>query len=291
MTLPDVAYHRATSLADACRLGEQLGSEAAFLAGGTELLPDYLRQRESARHLIALDGLSELRGIAEDGDTLVIGGLTSIAEVAGSPLVRSWFPALAEAARAIGSPFIRSRATIGGNFCRAVPCADTPPAAVAAGARVRLVGPLGTRELEAGDFIIGPRQTALVAGEVLTAIAIPRQPAASGGSYQRFARRKGAALAVAAVAARVVMDGPVIGDVRLALGAVAPVPMLAARAAARLRGERPSAGLFALAGDECAGEALPITDVRATAEFRRDLVRVLARRALAQAVQRAEGTA
>jgi aerobic carbon-monoxide dehydrogenase medium subunit len=289
MAILDFAYHRPANLAEACALGERLGTDAAFLAGGTELLPDYQRQRETARHLIALDGLDELRGIAAEGRGLRIGGLATIADIATSPVVRGIFPALAEAARAIGSPAIRSRATIGGNFCRAVPCADTPPAAIAGGARVRLVGPAGTREVEAERFFTGPRRTALQPGEVLVAILLPAQPPHSGASYQRFSHRKGSALAVAAVAARITMEGGSIREARIALGAVAPVPTLARRAGAMLRGETPSHDLFVLAGAACAEEALPITDLRGSADFRRELVGVLARRALEAAVARARG--
>jgi len=289
MAIVEFSYHQPASLAEACALGERLGADAAFLAGGTELLPDYQRQRETARHLIALDGLGELRGVEVENGWLRIGGLATIAEVAASSVVRAWLPALADAARAIGSPQIRSRATIGGNFCRAVPCADTPPAAIAGGARVRLVGPGGVRELDAGHFFTGPRQTALRPGEVLTAILVPEQPARSGASYQRFARRTGSALAVAAVAARVTMEGGTIREARLALGAVAPVPMLAGRAAAMLQGEAPSPELFAVAAELCAQEALPISDLRGSADFRRELVTVLARRALAEAAGRAGG--
>ena len=287
----DFSYHRPASLAEACALGERLGADAAFLAGGTELLPDYHRERETARHLIALDGLGELRGIAVENGWLRIGGLATIAEVAASPVVRRWLPALADAARAIGSPQIRSQATIGGNFCRAVPCADTPPAAIAGGARVRLAGPGGMRELDAEQFFTGPRQTALRPGEVLTAILVPEQPARSGASYQRFARRMGSALAVASVAARLTLKGDTISEARLALGAVAPVPMLAARAAAMLQGEAPSPELFAVAAELCTEEALPISDLRGSADFRRELVTVLARRALAEATTRARGAA
>lgn len=289
MAILDFSYHRPASLAEACALGERLGADAAFLAGGTELLPDYQRQRETARHLIALDALDELRGIGVENGRLAIGGLTTIAEVAASSVVSEWFPALAEAAQAIGSPPIRSRATIGGNFCRAVPCADTPPAAIAGGALVRVIGPVGMREMDAERFVTGPRQTALQPGEVMVAVLVPAQPRHSGASYHRFARRQGSALAVAAVAARVTMEDGKIGEARLALGAVSPVPMLAGRAAALLQGETPSADLFALAGALCADEALPISDLRGSAEFRRELVSVLARRALADAVRRAEG--
>jgi len=287
MTIAATAYHRPATLAEACALGRELGSEAAFLAGGTELVPDYHRGRETARHLIALDTIEELRGIRVEAGQLRIGALATVAQVAASALVREWCPVLADAARAIGSPQIRSRATIGGNFCRAVPCADTPPAAVVAGARVRLASPTGRREIDAEEFFIGPRQTVLQPGELLVEILVPAQPQHSGASYQRFARRRGPALAVAAVAARIQLVGGRVAGARIALGAVAPVPLLVTRAAAVLEGEVPTPELCAIAAAVSAEEALPIDDLRGTAAFRRELVAVLTRRALTEAASRA----
>jgi carbon-monoxide dehydrogenase medium subunit len=284
----DFTYFRPSTLAEACAVASRLGDEAAFIAGGTELIPDFQRERETARHLISLDHIGELRGIAIKQGALCIGALTTVAAVAASALVRERLVALADAARAIGSAQIRSVATIGGNFCRAVACADTPPAAIVGEARVRLVGPLGSREMSAEQFFVGSRHTVLAPGEVLVDITLPSQPAGSGSSYQRFSRRKGAALAVAAVAARVTLAGGRIDGARLALGAVAPVPLLAVHAAAMLEGERPSRALFAEVAAACADEALPVTDVRGSAEFRRELVNVLARRALDEASARAQ---
>lgn len=283
--------HRPTTLTAAADLSRRLGPAALFLAGGTELVPDYRRGRETARHLIALDGVPGLRGIREEGGRLHIGALTTIAALARSPLVRGRLPALAEAAAALGSPQIRSLATIGGNFCRAVPCADTPPVALAAGAVVRIGGVEPARELDLPAFFLGPRQTALGPGEILVEVVVPAQPPRSGVSYQRFARRRGSALAVAAVAVRVVLDGEVIREARFGLGAVAPVPCGAPRAEALLRGQTPSGEVFALAAASVAEEARPITDVRGTASFRRELVHVLARRALEQATARAREVA
>lgn len=281
--------HRPRSVAEAAELGRHFGSGAAFLAGGTELLPDFRRGREPARHLIALRDVPGLAGISEADGALRIGSLTTIAAVATSSVVRRLVPVLAEAARALGSPQIRSLATIGGNFCRAVPCADTPPVARVAGARVRIWGANGERELDVDTFFVGPRQTALTPGELLLEVVVPPQPAGSGLCYQRFARRGGSALAVAAVAARVWLADGVIREARLGLGAVAPVPCGAPRAESMLAGQPPSAEVFALAAASAAEEARPITDVRGTASFRRELVHVLARRALEGAAARARG--
>jgi len=168
-----------------------------------------------------------------------------------------------------------------------VACADLPPPAIIGQTVLRIVGTGAPREVEVERFFLSPRKTVLAEGEVLVDFMVPRQPSRSGTSYQRFARRSGSSLAVASVAARITLGGGRIAAARVALGAVSPVPLLAVRAAAMLAGEVPSADLFALAGAVCAEEALPISDLRGSAEFRRELVSVLARRAFDEASRRA----
>lgn len=291
--IPAFAYHRPATLGEACELARLWGEDSAFLAGGTELIPDYHRGRERARHLIAIGDLAELRGISVADRLLRIGAATTVREIAGSAEVREWLPALAEAARSLGSPPVRSVATIGGNFCRAVPCADLPPVCIAGGAILRVMSANGFRAIDADRFFAGARQTVLEPGELVLDVAIPQQPRASGASYARFGLRGGSSLPVASVAARLVLsagDARIL-EARLVLGAVAAVPLVASRAEAMLAGERPSAELFVLAAAVCAEEARPISDVRGTSEFRRDLVSTLARRALHEAHERAVAAA
>jgi len=280
-------YHRPATLAEACALPARLGEGAFYLAGGTELLPDFRRGAETAAHLISLRDVRELSGIAMSGGRLRIGAMTTIREVGESDEVRRALPALAEAARSLGSPQIRSLATIGGNFCRAVPCADTPPPCIVAEATVRLASASGRRELPAERLFAGPRRTVLEPGEILVDVIVPSQPRHSGVSYQRFALRRGSALAVASVAVRLVLDGDRIAAARIALGSVAPVPMAAPRAASLLEGRPANAETFARAAREAADEARPIADLRGTEAFRRHLVEVLSRRAFAEAALRA----
>ena len=287
MAIAAVAYHRPTTLAAACALGREHGADGSFLAGGTELLPDFQRGRERSRHLIALDAVEELAGIHETGGELRIGALATIAQIARLPIVRAWSEALAEAAASIGSPPIRSRATIGGNFCRAVPCADTPAPCIAAGARVRLVGPDGERELPAEAFFVGARRTALRAGELLVEIILPAQPAGAASSYQRFTRRRGSALAVASVAARLTVSHGRIATARVAYGAVSSTPVLSARIEALLVGQAPTDAICAQAAAISVEETLPAADVRRSDSLRRSVLPVLTRRALAEAAARA----
>ena len=283
----DFSYHRPESLAEACALPGRLGEGALYLAGGTELMPDFRRGAETAAHLISLHRVPELGGISTSGGRLRIGAMTTIREVGGSAEVRRALPALAEAAMSLGSPQIRSLATIGGNFCRAVPCADTPPPCIVAGATVRLASESGQREIPAEELFAGPRRTVLEPGEILVEVLIPSQPKHAGSSYQRFALRRGSALAVASVAVRLVLDGKRIAAARVALGSVAPVPLLAAKTAAILEGQPATDETFARAAREAADEARPITDLRGSEAFRRHLVEVLAGRAFTEAALRA----
>jgi carbon-monoxide dehydrogenase medium subunit len=287
MTLQGVRYHRPSTLRDACLLGRHLGEKGAFLAGGTELIPDNLNGRDTTAELISLGALTELRGIAVDGDTLRIGSLTTIAELTRSPVVKEWLPALSEAALALGSPQIRSRATVGGNFCRAVSCADLPPAVLIANARLRIASPDTTREIAAEDFFVGARRTVLTPGELLVEVRIPRPPAHTGTSFERFGLRNGLAIAVASVAARIQWSDGYIKDAAVALGAVAPTPMLVDEIPAFLRGNPPSPELFERAAALCVAASKPISDIRGTADFRRRITAVLAHRALDRATERA----
>lgn len=280
-------YHRPATVRDACALGQRLGASAAFLAGGTELIPDYVRGRETAVDLIALRDITALRGISIDDGALRIGSLATVAEVARSALADEWLAALTEAARTLGSPQIRSRATVGGNFCRAVSCADLPPAALVGRATLRVASANGTRDVAAEDFFVGARRTVLSPGELLVEVRLPSPSPYSGTSFERFGLRKGLSVAVASVAARVELAGARIVGAAVALGAVAPTPMLVPEAASILCGQRPSAQLFARAARACAVAARPISDIRGSAEFRRQIIEVLARRAMERAAARA----
>jgi len=289
MGIPDFAYHRPATLAEACNLGRTYGDQARFLAGGTEVLVDLRQKRCVPEHVIALGSVPDLNHIRAGDDLLRIGAMVKLEEIAESPDVKQFFPALCEAVVHIGSVQIRSRATIGGNFCGAVPCADTPPVCIAGDAALRLVGVAGERTLPAREFFQAPRRSVLERDELLVEILLPRQPESSGVSYQRFSLRSGSALAVASVAARIVLEGASIAAATVVLGAVAPIPLPVPECARLLEGQRPSAELFSRAAERAAAEAQPISDIRGSDAFRRELVRVLTSRALREATARAGG--
>ncbi len=287
MKVPEFTYHLPATLSEACELGRELGDEACYIAGGTDVLVDLKDGRRTTGHVIALRAIAELKQINSEDTLLRIGAMTTLSEIAESEEVRLIFPVLREAVLHIGSVQIRNQGTIGGNFCGAVPCADAPPVCIAGEAQLRIVGVEGERTLPAEEFFVAPRESALEPGELLVEVLIPRQPGNSGASYQRFSLRKGTALAVASVAARIVMDGGKIAAARIVLGSVAPVPLPSAGCAGLLEGDPPSDELFRSVAKAAAADAKPITDIRGSEQFRRDLVEVLTFRALQEAGTRA----
>lgn len=286
MEICDFVYHRPTSRVEACSLGLQFGENARFLAGGTELLPDLKQHRDTTQHLIDLNGIPGLGEIREDGGHLMIGALAGLNAIAESAVVRDVLPALAEAILTMAAVQVRNRGTLAGNFCGGVPSADTPPICIAARGEVCISGTQGDRAVQAEDFFVSPRRVALRPGEIMTGIRMPVPTQDAGLRYERFALRRATALAVAGVAAYLRTDGQVILEARLVLGAVAPVPMLAVRSQQLLVGQPATETVFERAASMAAEEARPITDLRGSAEFRRQLVRTLTLRALRAAAAR-----
>jgi len=287
MEISEITFHRPSSVSEACALAHKLGGRARFLAGGTDLLVDLKQRRLTLDHLISINELKELKGIRVDGDGLHIGALTTMTELAQSDDVRRHAPALAEAALSMGMVQIRNRASIGGNFGAAVPCADTPPICIAYGAEVKIVGAKGERRVKAESFFVGPRQTVLEPGELLVEILVPQPNRKSGAAYHRFARRRSASLAVAGVAASLTLNGEKVSVARVALTSVAPTPLFVPAIGKLLVGQKPSAELLARAAKAAADAAKPITDLRGSEVYRRDLVETLTGRALRDALTRA----
>jgi carbon-monoxide dehydrogenase medium subunit len=288
--VPDIELHQAATFEEATAAMSRHAPDARLLAGGTDLLVDLKTGRISARHIVSLSRIDALRGVSETGGCLRIGALTTITQVSDSPIVRERYSALLDATRQMAAPQVRNLATIGGNIASAVPCADLPPILMALNASVVLWSPRGERETPLDEFFIGPRETIRRDDEVLTAVLVPRPPPGFGAAYERFGLRDGNTIAVAAVAAGIrLTDEYIVEDVRIVLGAVAPIPKLVAEASASLIGKALDEDSLRLAADMAMQSAAPISDVRGSAEFRRELVGVLTQRALISACSRAKG--
>jgi carbon-monoxide dehydrogenase medium subunit len=285
-------YHAPQSLDEAVRLLQAGGARP--LAGGTDLV---VQMKERATRfpypetVVSLDRVSELRGIEfSEKDGLRIGSGATMADVAGDATVQVRYPALAEGAGVVGSLQTMNMATIGGNVCNAAPSADTAPALLVYEAEAVIAGPKGRRTLALAEFFRGPGATVLEPDELLAELRLPVPPAGTGSVYLRNTPRKQMDIAVVGVAVALTLDGDAISRARVALGAVAPTPVRAGNAEAALEGQPADEANFSKAAEAAARQdCSPISDVRASAEFRRHLVKVMTARLLAQAAQRARG--
>jgi carbon-monoxide dehydrogenase medium subunit len=277
-------YFDPASVEEAVALLRQHAGSVKVLAGGTDL---FLRMH---RRLVMPDVVVDLKRIAaladlsySDQDGLRIGATVTHSEVAEHAAVRQHYGALVTAANWVGSLQTRHRGTVVGNLCNASPAADTAPALLSYGAVVSIAGPDGQREVPLEAFFQGPGRTALGPAEIVTALRLPPPQGRRGWGY---ARRTRTMIDIALVSACVVMqaNNGVCDEVRVSLGAVGPTPLRATRAEAVLRGQPPSAALLAAASRLSAEESRPISDVRCSAAYRKDMVEVLSKRCLEAAL-------
>jgi carbon-monoxide dehydrogenase medium subunit len=268
------------------------GPSARLIAGGTDLLADLKFTPETPRVMVDISRAADLKGIALRDDGLAIGALVTHTEIMRSPIIKELFPALVHAAHTIGAVQTRNLGTLGGNLVTAVPSLDSGPTLIALEAQVVMLGPAGGRRLPLADFFTGPRKTVLKPGELLIEILIPKRNLGKPTSFQKFGLRKGQALALVNVAASAWIKGEKASfrEPRIALGAVAPKVIRALQTEAYLEGRAATPEAMAEAGRIAAGEAKPISDFRASADYRRELIAVLTRRALENACALARAT-
>ena len=284
LALPDTLAACQQALAD--------GPDVKLVAGGTDLLPQMKTGTLKARRVVDLSHLPELKVVERLGDDgLRVGAGVSARMLELSQTVRDGFVALAESAGVVGSLQIRHLATLGGNLANAAPSADMAPPLLALDAELVIQGARGQRRVAAADFFQGVRRTVLAPDELLVEIIIPAPGPGSGGTYVRHTPRRELDIAVVGVASQLtIRDGRCV-KARVALGAVAPTPIRASAAEARLEGQAVTAALIDEAADLAVQASSPISDQRGSAEFRRHLVRVLTRRTLTTALERATGLA
>ena len=285
-------YHSPANTAEAIALLDRYGSSARVIAGGTDLITALKERWEKPAQVINLSAISELRYIEYNPEHgLSIGSGTTVRAVETSLIVRQFYPVIASAAATLASIQIRNLATVAGNICRASPSADMPPALLVLDAVVHLAGPLGERSVPLCEVFTGPGKTVIAANEILTEISIPAPAAQSGAAYIKHSPRVAMDLASIGAAAAVTLENGVCTAVRIALGAVAPTPLRVPAAEAVLSGQPPSPVLLAQAAQTAAKAAKPIGDIRASADYRREMVAVLVQRALEQAITMAMRTA
>jgi len=278
--LPKMDYVAPSSLKEALHLLKQYKDKARLLAGGTDLIPKMKKRMVKATVVIDLNRIPGLSGIQLRKDGLHIGGLTRLAEIKESRLVREKAPVLAQAIGLMASPPIRNRATIVGNLCTASPAADTAPPLLVLDASVKLQSGKGERIVPLAKFFLGLQKTARRPEEILTKVIVPVQKGSS--AFLKLGRRKAFTLSLVSAAAFArVRDGK-FEDVRLALGAVAPTPIRGRKIEEALQGKEASEENIIQAAELIREEVKPISDVRASEEYRREMSVVLTRRVLGQ---------
>ena len=281
-------YHQPESLKEAVNLLGEYGPSAALLAGGTALLIDIRNGEVSPDHLISLWGIPDLDTIRLNGD-LKIGAIATITELAQVLTEQRPLQALREAALLLGGRQIQNMATVAGNICKASPGADMVPPLLCLDAELGLFGPEGERAVPLDGFLTGPDQTAIRPGEILKEINVPAIPPRTGTAFLKIMRRRAIDCSIVASAARVTLanDGKTCLEARIAVGAAAPIPFRAKEAESLLAGREITPRLAQQAAQQARQSSTPISDVRASADYRRVLVESLVERALLQANERA----
>ncbi len=282
-------YFTPKTIEEARSLVLKYKGEAKIIAGGTDLVVQMKHKEVLPKHIINIRGISGQDYIIRDEkEGLRIGALATIRSIEVSPVVREKFNILARAASMLGTWQVRNRGTIAGNLCNAAPSAETAPPLIVLGAKAKIMGADGERTVPIENFFIGPGQTILKPGEILTEIQVPNLLPRSGGIYIKHTLRKALDLAIVGVAALVTMDGDILSDVKIALGAVAPTPVRATRAEDVLRGNKINDDLLQKAAQTAFNQCSPIDDVRSSAEYRCKMIEVLVPRAIKQAVEQVE---
>ena len=281
-------YHAPSSVDEAVRLLDQLGDGAKILAGGHSLIPAMRFRLAVPEALVDINGIPDLEYLREEDGELRIGGLTRESAVEDSELVRERYPILADASKVIADPLVRNRSTVGGNIAHADPANDHPAVMLALGATIVAQGPDGERTIPIDDFFVGLFESALHPNEVLTEIRVPSPGPGQGGAYVKMERKVGD-YALSAVAVHVTMEGDRCASARIALTNVSPVPMRATGAESALAGNAVTEDVIEAAGAAAAAECDPSADLRGSVAYKRDLTRVLTKRAIRAAVARAKG--
>lgn len=280
-------YFAPPTVGEAVQLLSEHSFDAKLLAGGQSLIPAMRFRLAMPGVIVDINGVDGMSHLHEDNGHLAIGAMVRESALEDSEVVQTKYHLLADAAKVIADPLVRNMATVGGNIAHADPANDHPAVMLAYGAEVTAVGPNGQRNIAIDDFFVDLFESSLADDEILTEIRIPRPSANSGGAYVKLERKVGD-YAISAAAVQLTMDGDMCTGARIGLTNVSPVPMRAMNAEKALIGNRINEDVIEAAGQAAAAECDPSPDLRGTVEYKRDITRVLLKRAIRQAVARAQ---
>jgi CO/xanthine dehydrogenase FAD-binding subunit len=257
-----------------------------FVAGCTNVIPGLRARAIFPKFLVNLQGLESMAGIVEEEGAVSVGALTTMSELSGSAIVRTWAPVLASAARQMGNPLVRNRATLGGNLVDASPAADSAPPLLCLEATVHTVqAEGGKREIPLDRFFAGPHRTVLGGEEIVTRVTFPKPKDPGRSAYIKLGLRNASAISVVSIALLLQMEGAVCRKARVALGSVSPTPMRAKGVERALEGKEIDRKITESCADMIRAEISPISDIRSSAEYRRWTASVLFQRALQAATE------
>ncbi len=275
-------YTRPSTVEEALQALADGGEDVKVLAGGQSLIPVMRLRLAAPETVVDLGGIGELRGVRDDGDAIVIGAMTTHADVLADPLIREHAPLIAEATETVADRQTRRRGTFGGALAHADPAGDLPAVALALDATMVLVGPGGRREVPASQFFLDYLTTAIEDGELLVEIRVPKLSGQWGVHYEKF-QRVAQAWSIVGVAAAVRREDGRIAEARIGLTNMGPTPLRATAAEQALAGVEASAEAIGAAAQRAAEGTSPSSDLNAQADYREHLATVLTRRAVASA--------
>jgi len=286
MIAQNFEYVVPASLGEAVSLLEKHTERAKILAGGHSLIPMMKLRLATPEFLIDISRIPELSYIKEDGGTLRIGALTTHYTIETSDLIRRRLPALSDAAGLIGDVQVRNKGTIGGSIAHADPAADYPASILAADATIVALGPRGERQILASKFFLDMLTTALARNEIVREIQIPVKSGKSGSAYLKMAQ-KASGFAICGAAALIELDGSgALSKVAIGITGVGSHAFRAAKTEAELKGKKPSLEVLKKACEQASDGVTALDDIHASADYRLDMARVFARRALEAAIAR-----
>jgi carbon-monoxide dehydrogenase medium subunit len=281
-------YYAPSSLQEAVGLLQKHGFDAKLIAGGQSLIPAMRFRLSLPEVLIDINGLTDLEYVREDNGHLAIGAMTRESDLEESTLVQDKYPLLADAARVIADPIVRNRATVGGNLAHADPANDHPAVMLAYDAKIIAYGPQGTRTIGIDDFFVDLFENSLADDEILTEIQLPTPGPNTGSAYVKIESKVGD-YAISAVAVSMALSGDTCTAARIALTNVNPVPMRSRNAEKAIVGQVVSEDVLEAAGQAAAAECDPSPDLRGSVAYKRDLTRIVTKRAIRKALERARG--
>lgn len=287
MILHPFEYHSPGTLEEALDLAGRYGDDSKFLAGGQSLLPTMKLGLLSPAHVIDLGRLKGLDYLRKEDGFIAIGALTKMADIEASGMLETECPVFTDCVSRIADPLVRNMGTIGGNVCHADPANDIPAVVVAVSAEMVIAGPGGERRVKASQFFLDTFTTALSKGEVLTEIRVSAERC-RGSAYAKLERQAGDFGIVGAAARLWLSATGTVRECGIGLTGVGPTVVRAKHAEEALEGKAPDTKALSAAARLAAADSMPVADLRGPAEYKREMVAVMTRRALAQALKRAE---